>query len=88
MNDSNLGEQINYLKVNPNERRKFIDKFLKICEPKDLNYMSEKLDEYKKDFISQLPIEIVETILGHLDWRSLLNCCQVFFRTFHFYMPS
>lgn len=86
MNDISLDDHINYLKLNPNERRKFIDKFLKICQPNDLNYMTEKLDEFKTDFLSLLPIEIVENILGYLDWKTLLNCCQVFFKIFSFYV--
>ena len=59
------------------EKHEFIDNFLKICEPHDLFYISSKLEVYKKDFISLMPIEVVENILGYLDWQSLINCCQV-----------
>jgi hypothetical protein len=58
-------------------RREFIDKFLEMCEPSDITYLNEKLDEYKKDFVSLFPIELIEKIFNYLDWKTLLNCCQV-----------
>jgi len=66
-----------YKKLDIREKQKFIDRFLKICEPDELFYLDDRLDKYKKDFICLLPIEIVEIIFGYLDWKSLLACCQV-----------
>ena len=68
---------LNYLKENSDSRQNFIDKFLKICDSKDINYLSAKIDEYKKDFINLLPIEIVHLILSYLDWKTMLSCAQV-----------
>jgi hypothetical protein len=59
------------------ERRQFLDKCLLQCEPSDIEYLTTKLNEYKRDFILSLPLEIVEVILAKLDWKSLLNCCLV-----------
>jgi hypothetical protein len=70
-------ECLDHLRTNRIDRKQFIDKFLTVCEPTDLIHLSQRLNEYKKDFISKLPVEIVELILGYLDWKSLINCCQV-----------
>ncbi len=59
------------------ERIRFFNKFLSLCQPADLFYLAMKLDEIKLDFMAVLPIEIVEIILGYLDWKTLLNCAQV-----------
>jgi hypothetical protein len=59
------------------EKLKFINKFLSLCDPNDLMYLSKKLDEFKCDFVNLLPIEIVEIILRFLDIESLISCCQV-----------
>ena len=59
------------------ERKMLIDKFLGMCQPHDLMYLHRRLDEYKKDFVCCLPVEIVELIFNQLDLTSLLNCCQV-----------
>ena len=66
-----------YKKLERNAKQEFMDRFLKICEPDDLFYLNNKLENYKKDFICSLPIEIVEIIFSYLDWKSLLSCCQV-----------
>jgi hypothetical protein len=65
------------LKVNSIERRVYLDKFLSYLDSSDLMYLSSRLDEYKKDFISCMPIEIIELILSNLDLNTLFNCCQV-----------
>lgn len=67
------------LRSNPEYRRDFIDKFLNSCDSSDLVYINEKLDEFKKDFFTLLPVELVEKILNYLDWKTLINCCQVNF---------
>jgi hypothetical protein len=59
------------------ERHLFIDEFLKMCTSNDLNYLSKKVDDCKRDFICLLPNELIEIVLKHLDWKSLLCCCQV-----------
>jgi hypothetical protein len=59
------------------DRRLFIDEFLRMCNSNDLNYLSRKLDDYKRDFICLLPNELIEIVLNYLDWKSLLSCCQV-----------
>ena len=74
-----------FLKLNSKERFKFIDRFMSLCDPSDLMHLNKKLNEYKRDFISLLPIEIAEQILGQLDWKTLLNCCQVIFEKKKFY---
>ncbi len=61
------------------ERTQFIRSFLSVCESNDLMYLAKKLDEVKKDFVLLLPLEIIEIILGFLDAKSLIKCCQVFF---------
>jgi hypothetical protein len=66
-----------HLKSNSINRQQFIDKLLALCDPADLIYLSRRVDAYKRDFISLLPIEVVEVILKFLDWRTILNCCQV-----------
>lgn len=70
-------EFLSILKQNSNRRRIFIDKLLAICEPSDLMHLSSRIDDYKRDFLSLLPIETVEAILAYLDWKTLLSCCQV-----------
>lgn len=60
-----------------NDRAQFIDKFISLCEPYDLMYLSMRIDETKRDFIWMLPTEVVEIILSYLDWTTLLKCCQV-----------
>lgn len=59
------------------KRVDFINKFLSMCSPADLAQINMKLEELKRDFICMLPVEVVEVILKYLDWKSLLNCCQV-----------
>ena len=63
--------------ITAQERTDFIHKFIDLCSPSDLAQVNMKLEELKRDFICMLPIEIVEVILSYLDWKSLLNCCQV-----------
>lgn len=60
------------------KREAFLNNVLKMCEPQDLVYLTERLDEFKRDFFVLLPIELVERCLTYLDWKSLLNCCQVY----------
>lgn len=68
---------LNDLKINSKERRAYLDKFLSYLDSTDLMYLSTRLDEYKTDFVSCMPIEIVELILSNLDLKTLFNCCQV-----------
>jgi hypothetical protein len=68
---------LKYLKSNLINRQHFIDKLLSVCEPADLIHLNRRVDEYKRDFVSLLPIEVVERILYFLDWKTILNCCQV-----------
>jgi hypothetical protein len=70
-------ECLGLLKTSAINRQHFIDKLLAVCEPCDLIYLSRRVDDYKRDFISLLPVEVVETVLRFLDWRTILNCCQV-----------
>ncbi len=67
----------NEYKKNSIERRAYLDKLLSYLDSSDLMYLSSKLDEYKKDFVGCMPIEIVEIIFSNLDLKTLLNCCQV-----------
>ena len=59
------------------ERIEFFDRLLSLCSSNDLMYLSSRLDEYKRDFVSLLPTEVVDKILGYLNWKDLLNCAQV-----------
>jgi len=67
----------NDLQANSNEKRKFIDDFLSLCDSADLMHLSNRLADFKRDFIRLLPNEIVEIILSNLDWQTLLICAQV-----------
>lgn len=58
-------------------KKDFIDKLLSQCKPNDLHYLEAKLNEFKRDFLTYLPSEITHLILDYLDWKDLLNCCQV-----------
>ncbi|RNA16765.1 F-box WD repeat-containing 2 [Brachionus plicatilis] len=68
---------LSQLKANPKRRQQFFMEYLKICEPSDLILVEQCLAEYKRDFFAILPSEIVEIIIGFLDWKSLFNCCLV-----------
>ena len=78
MNDEEIIlKSFNELKLNSTERFQFIDSFLEICNAHDLCYLTQRLDELKKDFLSILPTEVSGIILSYLGWKDLLNCCQV-----------
>lgn len=64
--------------LNKPKREQLIDKVLAMCEPEDLVYLSKRLDDFKRDFFALLPLEIIERVLNFLDWKSVLNCCQVY----------
>lgn len=70
----NLNE---FNQLSPDLRKQFIDALLLKCNPSDLHYLEAKISEYKRDFLSYLPSEIAYFILDYLDWKDLLNCCQV-----------
>ena len=59
------------------ERRALIDQCLAHLPAGDLLYLTNKLNDLKRDFIGCLPLELVELILGHLDAASLFRCCHV-----------
>ena len=61
------------------ERLDFFDRMLRLCSSNDLMYLSTRLDECKRDFVSLLPTEVVDKILTYLDWKDLLSCSQVGF---------
>lgn len=73
--NENLFEAFNQLKST--DRLQFIDSFLSNCNSNDLFYLNLRLNDIKKDFLNILPIEISALILNYLDWKDLLNCCQV-----------
>lgn len=73
---------LNLLREDSKRRQNFFIDLLKICEPQDLVFMEQNLAEYKRDFFVYLPNEIVEIIIGFLDWKSLLNCCLVVWQNF------
>jgi hypothetical protein len=80
MNDEEIIlNSFNELKLNSTERFQFIDSFLENCNAHDLFYLSQRLDELKKDFFSILPLEVTGIILSHLSWKDLLTCCRVSF---------
>lgn len=68
---------LKFLKNNHDKRKEFFEKFIRICEPDDILYLMNRLDDFKKDFFVLLPGEILHIILEFLDWQSLLTCCLV-----------
>jgi hypothetical protein len=76
--NSNLLEAFKELKENSSDRQEFIDSFLECCNSNDLFYLNSKLNDFKRDFLTILPNEIIQLILNYLDWKDLINCCQVF----------
>ncbi len=77
MEEERLEELFLCLGNKQNERKRFLDKFLSLCQPSDMAHMSMKLDIYKQDLMKVLPTEVVEIILSFLDWKELLKCAQV-----------
>lgn len=68
---------LTHLKSDATRRRRFLDKFIELCDSSDIAYINERVDGFKRDFVCLLPLELVEKILGYLDWRDVLNCCSV-----------
>lgn len=68
---------LSLLKADSEKRKCFFMDYLKICQPEDLIFVEQSLADYKRDFFAYLPNEIVQIVIGFLDWKSLLNCCLV-----------
>ena len=53
-----------FAKLSGPERLDFFNQMLSLCSSNDLMYLSTRLDEYKRDFVSLLPTEVVSALVS------------------------
>ncbi|XP_065192000.1 uncharacterized protein LOC135823097 [Sycon ciliatum] len=64
--------------LSPTKRQEFNERWLQLCSASEVAHLAKTCEEMSyRDFVVELPPELVPLILQHLDWKSLLCSMRV-----------